>query len=234
MLDAKLGSLDSEAALDTAFLQFEVMKEEMQFNAARQAAALLLPRAERAFGPHHRWALPVAGHLAWAAREQGDYAGAEASLRRALMQAAPQSDPVQVLKLRSALANTLYDQGRYAPAREGIAAVVAAAASIPGYENTDSLAEYAVAAQTLAILVPAYDAQLGPRHDRTLKARALWAQSESELGHHAQAVALQRDNLAHALARDAVDDDVASLQLFVVTAEPDRDAVCRLAARQIV
>lgn len=112
--------------------------------------------------------------------------------------------------------------------------MVAAAAGIPGYENTDSLAEYAVAAQTLAILVPAYDAQLGPRHDRTLKARALWAQSESELGHHAQAVALQRDNLAHALARDAVDDDVASLQLFVVTAEPDRDAVCRLAARQIV
>ena len=225
VLYGQLGTLDSEAALDAAFLQFEVMKEEMQFDAARQAAGRLLQRAERSFGPRHRWVLPVAEQLAWVAREQGDYAGAEALVRQALAQATPHSDPVQVLRLRSVLANTLYDQGRFAPARDELAAVVAAAVAIPGYEITDSLAdrynlarahyglaEYAVASQTLTTLVPAMDSHLGPRHDRTLKARALWAQSEAELGRYAQAVAVQRDNLAHALARDAVDEDVASLQ----------------------
>lgn len=224
-LYAQLGTLDSEAALDAAFLQFEVMKEEMQFDAARQAAAQLLRRAERSFGPGHRWGLPVAEQLAWVAREQGDYAGAEALVRQGLAQATPQSDPVAVLRLRSVLANTLYDLGRFAPARDELAAVVAAASAIAGYEITDSLAdrynlarahyglaEYAVASQTLTTLVPAMDSHLGPRHDRTLKARALWAQSEAELGHYAQAVAVQRDNLANALARDAVDEDVASLQ----------------------
>lgn len=69
-----------------------------------------------------------------------------------------------------------------------------------------------MATQALTTLVPAMDSHLGPRHDRTLKARSLWAQSEAELGRYAQAVAVQRDNLAHALARDAVDEDVASLQ----------------------
>ena len=225
VLYGQLGTLDSEAALDAAFLQFEVMKEEMQFDAARQAAGRLLQRAERSFGPRHRWVLPVAEQLAWAAREQGDYAGAEALVRQALAQATPHSDPVQVLRLRSVLANTLSDQGRFVPARDEFAAVVAASATIPGYEITDNLAdrynlarahyglaEYAVASQTLTTLVPAMDSHLGPRHDRTLKARALWAQSEAELGRYAQAVAVQRDNLAHALARDAVDEDVASLQ----------------------
>ena len=220
-----LGALDSEAALDAAFLQFEVMKEEMQFDAARRAAAQLLQRAERSFGPGHRWVLPVAEQLAWASREQGDYAGAEARVRQALAHAAPGSDPVHVLRLRSVLANTLYDQGRFAPARDEFAAVVAAAAAIPGYEITDSLAdrynlaraqhalaEYTVAAQMLDTLVQAYDTHLGPQHDRTLKARSLWAQCEAELGRYAQAVAVQRDNLAHALARDAVDEDVVSLQ----------------------
>ena len=225
VLYGQLGTLDSEAALDAAFLQFEVMKEEMQFDAARQAAGRLLQRAERSFGSRHRWVLPVAEQLAWAAREQGDYAGAEALVRQVLAQATPHSDPVQVLRLRSVLANTLSDQGRFVPARDEFAAVVAASATIPGYEITDNLAdrynlarahyglaEYAVALQTLTTLVPAMDSHLGPRHDRTLKARALWAQSEAELGRYAQAVAVQRDNLAHALARDAVDEDVASLQ----------------------
>jgi eukaryotic-like serine/threonine-protein kinase len=224
-LYAQLGTLDSEAALDAAFLQFEVMNEEMQFDAARQAAAQLLQRAERSFGPGHRWALPVARQLAWVSREQGDYAGAEALVRRTLAQATPQSDAVELLRLRSVLANTLYDQGRFGPARDEFAAVVAASAGIAGYETTDSLAdrynlarahyglaEYAVAAQTLTTLVAAMDTHLGPRHDRTLKARSLWAQCEAELGRYAQAVAVQRDNLAHALAREAVDDDVASLQ----------------------
>lgn len=224
-LYAQLGALDSEAALDAAFLQFEVMKEEMQFDAARTAAAQLLQRAERRFGPGHRWVLPLAEQLAWVAREQGDPAGAEAQVRQALAQATPKSDAVQVLRLRSVLANTLYDQGRFALARDAFAAVVAAAAAVPAYETTDSLAdrynlarahyglaEYAVAAQALATLVPAMDTHLGPRHDRTIKARSLWAQCEAELGRYAQAVTVQRDNLAHALARDTVDEDVASLQ----------------------
>jgi eukaryotic-like serine/threonine-protein kinase len=224
-LYGQLGTLDTPDALDTAFVHFEVMKEEMQFDAARQAAAQLLQRAERRFGPGHRWVLPVAGQLAWAAREQGDYAGAEALVRQALAQATPQSNPVDLLQLRSALANTLYDQGRFAPARDEFAAVVAAATAIPGYEITDSLADrynlarahygladYAVTSHALTTLVSAMDSHLGPHHDRTLKARALWAQSEAELGRYAQAVAVQRDNLANALARDAVDDDVASLQ----------------------
>jgi len=176
----------------------------MQFDAARQAVAQLLQRAHRQFGPGHRWALPVAEQLAWAVREQGDYAGAETLVRQALALATPQSDPVQVFRLRSVLANTLYEQGRFGQARDEFAAVVAAKARIAGYEITDSLADrynlarahygladYAVAAQTLSTLVPARDRHLGPRHDHTLKARSLWAHSEAELGPFVLAVAMQ-------------------------------------------
>jgi len=220
-----LGRLDSEAALDAAFRQFELLKEEMQFDATREAGQRLLQRAERVFGAGHRWVLPVAELLAWTAREQGDAAGAEAQMRQALASAPPLSDPVQLLKLRSVLANALYDQGRFGPSRDEFAAVVAGAASIPGYEMTDALsdrynlarahyglAQYAVATRELATLVPAMDRHLGPRHDRTLKARSLWAQSAAESGRYTEAVAVQRENLAHALARETVDDDVASLQ----------------------
>ena len=228
-LYAELGSLDSEAALDAAFLQFELLKEEMQFEAAQVAAQKLLTRAQAAFGAQHRWRLPVLELQAWMAREQGDSVGAETLLRQALAEPAAPSgadaDAVQRLKLRSVLATALLDQGRLAPARDEFAAVIEAAALLPGYETTDALADrynlvrahfslgdYGRAATDLAALLPEMVRHLGPQHDRTLKARALWAQSEAELGHHALAIATQRENLNHALAREAVDEDVLSLQ----------------------
>lgn len=226
-LYGKLNQLQTEDAIDTQFLLFELLKEEMQFDAARAAAQLTLKRAEAAFGSQHRWRLPVTEHLAWMAREQGDSTHAEALLKPVIAPLAGLQGmaAVQQLKLRSVLANVMLDQARYAEAREQFSAVVEGSRVIADYEQTDALAdrynlararyalaEFAATAALLAEVLPATERHLGAAHDRTLKARALWAQSLSELGEHAQAIELQRSNLNLAATRATVDDDVLSLQ----------------------
>ncbi len=226
-LYASLGQLETEDAIDAQFLLFELLKEEMQFDAARAAARLTLARAEAAFGSEHRWRLPILEMLAWMAREQGDTTQAEALLKPAIAPLLGLQGPaaVQQLKLRSVLANVLLDQARYAEAREQFSAVIEGARAVPGYEMTDALAdrynlaraqyalaEFAPTAAVLADLLPAMERHLGPAHDRTIKARALWAQALSELGEHTQAIELQRSNLAQADGRAAAGDDVLSLQ----------------------
>ena len=226
-LYGNLRQLETEDAIDAQFLLFELLKEEMQFDAAQAAARLTLMRAESAFGSHHRWRLPIIEMRAWMAREQGDTTQAEALLKPVIAPLLGLQGPaaVQQLKLRSVLANVLLDQARYAEAREQFSAVIEGSRAVPGYELTDALAdrynlaraqyalaEFAPTAVVLAQLLPAMERHLGAAHDRTIKARALWAQSFSELGEHAQAISLQRSNLAHADGRAASDDDVLSLQ----------------------
>ena len=237
-LYAQLGQLDSERAVEAQFQQFELLKEEQQFDAAKAAADRVLVHAARGFGPQHKWLLATRENLAWIASQQGDSTAAERLLQQAIAEASPGSDPVRLLRMRTTQGNVKLDLGQTAAARDIFAAVVADGGRTPGHETTDQLidrynlararyilGEYAAVADETARLVPAMDRHIGPQHDRTLKARGLWAQAAIEMGHYSRAVDIQRENLANAMARDAADDDVTSLQRLTLA------KVLRLAGR---
>ncbi len=237
-LYTRLGALLSERAIEAQFQQFELLKEEQQFGAARAAAALVQDRAARAFGPAHRWWLALHENLAWISAQQGDASAAQHQLLLALAQAPAGSDPVHLLRMRATLGNTQLELGTAKDARDTFLAVIAGADPLPQYGTTDRLVdrynlararfvlgEFKFANDELERLVPQLQRHLGARHDRSIKARSLWAQAALELGQFDQAVAVQRENLAHALARDTVDDDVSSVQRLILA------KVLRLAGR---
>ena len=237
-LYTQLGQLLSERAIEAQFQQAELLKEEQQFDAASHAITLVHERALRAFGPAHKWWLAVREQRAWITAQQGNATAAEQQLQQALTEAPPNSDPVLLLRMRATLGTTQIDLGRAREARDTFLAVIAGANRVPQYETTDRLidrynlarsryllGEFSEVHDELAVLVPDLQRHVGPRHDRTLKARSLWAQAALEVGRFDQAVALQRENLAQAQARDTVDDEVTSLQRLTLA------KVLRLAGR---
>jgi serine/threonine-protein kinase len=237
-LFAQLGQLDREDALEAQFRVFELLKEEAQYDAARAAAEQLRRRAQRVVGAQHRWELPLVDGLAWMLSQQGRPEEALAMLEAALANPPADSAPIALLRMRSSFGSVLLDLGRPTQARDAFQAVLAKGADVQDYETTDRLADrynlvrarfnlgdFDTTSRELAQLVPEYERHVGAQHDRTIKARALWAQTEVALGRFAHAVALQQANLAHAQARDAIDEDVLSLQRLTLA------KVLRLAGR---
>ena len=128
------------------------------------------------------------------------------------------------MKARADLANARLELGEYALARDEFVAVLKDGATIRE-EITDSFAdrynlararfnlgEFEVAAGELEALIPEMDRHVGAQHDRTIKARSLWAQALAENGAFVRAVEVERVNLASARVRSSTDDDVMHLQ----------------------
>ncbi len=218
------GEGDSDEAFDAGLLEAETLKEEAQYEAARAAGLALQSRALAAHGPGHRWSLPLAALLAWIANQQGHAVQAETLSRQGLAAAGPGTD-VPRMQLRSVLAHALLDQSRTQEAAATFELLIQDSASLPAYSQTDRLAdrynlararyllgEHAEVAALLRALVPDYERHLGPGHDRTLKARGLWAQAESLAGAPLVAVDIQRQTLAVTQGREAFDDSQLSLQ----------------------
>ncbi|HEX7438806.1 MAG TPA: hypothetical protein VF319_01815, partial [Caldimonas sp.] len=123
-------------------------------------------------------------------------------------------------------ANAELALGQFAQARDEFIRVLDGSAALPDYETTDRLAdrynlararfnlrEFGVVAQDLGALVPEMDRHIGAQHDRTIKARSLWAQSLAEVGQYERAVDVERANLANARTRSATDDVVSPQEL---------------------
>jgi serine/threonine protein kinase len=217
----------SEDGIEALFNLVEVLDEESQFDEAGAAAERCLALAQRHFGPHHRWKLLLQKHLAWRETELGRPQAAVEAMQQALTDA-DRIDPrpsVAKAKARNVLANAWMDLGQFAAARDEFARILRDHIGVPGYELTDrlvdrqnlararfNLRDFAAAADELAVLVSEMDAHIGPRHDRTIKARALWAQALAELGHYGQAIDVQHQNLGHAQAREATDEEMLNLQ----------------------
>ena len=222
-----LGLEGSEDAIEAQYNLSELLTEELQYDASRKAALSCLALADRYFGHDNRWRVPVQARLAQADMEQGHaQAGADRlSVAIAESERAGTGQDVRVVKARADLANAYMTLGRFAQARDEFTRVIQASRSIPGYEITDgfvdrnnlararfNLREFEAAERELEALVPAMEQHIGVQHDRTIKARSLWAQALAEVGKYRQAIAVQEVNLAHARARPASDDDVVSLQ----------------------
>ena len=237
----QIGQNGSEDAIDTRFELMEAFTEEMQFDRARELANQTLAIADQYFGIHNRWRLPIRTQLAWMMIDSRPSA-AVALLKQALDDAWHDDPHVtkQLLKSRAILGNAYIELGELELARDLFAHNIHDATLISDYELTDLLVDRYNLARTrfnlhqysqtnidLEKLVPDLDQQIGPEHDRTIKARALWAQTLAELGHYQRAIQTQRQNLQYAQSRSSVDEDVISLQkltlakLLKVSFQPD-------------
>ena len=222
----QMGQSGSEDAIDASSELGESLEEESQYDAARKIAVHTLDLADRNFGPRNRWRLPLRTRMGWMVMEGHPQAAAD-QIKQALDEAW-QNDPhvkKQTLRSRSALGNAYLHLGQLEHARDVFAQIVSDAPAIADYELTDllvdrynlartrfNLREFAQTNVELTQLVTAMDRQLGTGHDRTIKARGLWAQTLAELGQFHQAVEVGRQNLQYAQSRSSVDDDVVSLQ----------------------
>ncbi|MBV9891346.1 MAG: tetratricopeptide repeat protein, partial [Rhizobacter sp.] len=221
-----LGQEGSERAIDAEFSLGELLNEDLQFDLARQSMTRCLRLADEHYGTHNRWRLPVHRVLAWSDLEQGHAQAAVDRLTAALAEAERDGHPLdyQMVSARGNLANAHLVLGQYAIARDEFVAVLKDAATV-GEELTSimadrynlartryNLGEVEVAAAELEVLVPEMDRHIGPQHDRTIKARSLWAQALAENGEFVRAVKVQRVNLTAVRARPASDEDVLRLQ----------------------
>ncbi len=217
----------SEDAIEALFNLTEVFDEEARFEEARAASDRCLALAERHFGPNHRWKLLLRKLQAWADVERGRPQAAAEAMEKALTEA-DCVDPrpsVAKAKARTVLANARMDLGQFAEARDEFIRILRDHVGVPGYQITDRMADrynlararfnlrdFTTAADELTVLVPEMDGHVGPQHDRTVKARALWAQTLAELGRYGEAIDVQSTNLGHTQVREATDEDVLSLQ----------------------
>lgn len=222
----QLNETGSEDAIDTSYELMESFDEELQVDKARELATQTLALADKSFGPHNRWRLPIRTQLAWLvmdAHPQEAIDLIEHELDDALA-----SDPhinKEVLKSRSALGNAYLQLGQFERARDTFAQIVRDAPTVTNYEITDSLVdryslvraryslrEFAQSNAELEKLVSDMDRQIGPEHDRTIKTRALWSLALAELGQFQRAVQIERQNLQYAQSRKDDDEDIISLQ----------------------
>ena len=222
-----LGMAGTEDAIEAEYNLAELLDEDMQFAPAREAALRCLALADRHFGPRNRWRLPVQNRLAWLEVQQGHAQAGADRLSAAIAEAEgiDGSSSIQLLKARTNLANAHLSLGQFALARDEFVRVLKDGQALPSYEITDSLVdrynlararfnlrEFEQAEREFEVLVPTMDQHIGPQHDRTIKARALWAQTLAEIGRYGEAVEVQTTNLATARARAASDGDLVSIQ----------------------
>ena len=221
------GEQASEEAVETKCRWAEALGDEDQIERARQATMECLDLASRSFGKRNRWRLPAQTELAWLDIETGHPQSAADLMERSLLEVA-QLKPypaVQTHKSRTNLATAYLDLGRVGEARDIFADLVRVGPLTPGVELTDQmvdrlnlararylLQEYEPVAAEMAALVPLMDQQIGPTHDRTIKARSLWSQTLVELGDFDHAVEIQETNLDAVSKRPSIDADVLNLQ----------------------
>ncbi len=222
----QMGQSGSEDAIDASSELGESLEEELQYDVAHKVAVHTLELADRNFGPRNRWRLPLRTRLAWMMLDTHPQAAADMIVQA--LDEARRNDPrvgKWTLRSRSALGNAYLELGQLEHARDVFAQVVSDAPDIRDYELTDllvdrynlararfNLREFSQTNVELTQLLPAMDRQLGTGHDRTIKARSLWAQTLAELGQFPQAVEVERQNLRYAQSRPAADDDIVSLQ----------------------
>jgi eukaryotic-like serine/threonine-protein kinase len=225
-LYARLGLSGSEDAIAAAVAHLDAIQDEEQFDEARPEAARVLDLADRNLGPNNRWHLHIRSIQAWMMMDEQPKAAA-ALLEQAVGEA-PRSTPterIEWLKARADLGQIYLALGQLQRARDTLAEVAAEGTRVPGYETTDNLVDrynltriiynqgdFAASEEALRTLVPAMDTHLGSGHDRTIKARSLWAQSLAERGRYAEALDIERANLRYARSRPAADEEVVSLQ----------------------
>lgn len=223
----KTGQQRTEAYVHALSLRAQAFEEEERWDESTAAYKELRRAARNAFRAETSWDVMAVRGLAWAATEQGHLTEAkqlyDEALRIALRVSGENS--IDYVKTLGSSIQADMDLGLLTEAHAAAAKSVALAPRIPGYTLTDQLvARYQLAAtlfrerkyeesvDELKRLVPDMEHHIGPHHDRTIKARALFAQELAELGDFSQALAEQRANLQAVATSRTGDREMVALQ----------------------
>ncbi len=207
------------------------------------------------FGPQfghtpHRWHGRVLAYQAWVASQQGQLERSAALGEEALrvQRATSGERSADYLTAASHVVSNHLARGQVAQAEALLAAFEKYAPGLPDYPITDQIGQRSLLAnlrytrgdvagaeQILRDIVPLYDRHLGPQHDRTVVTRSLYARSLAELGRYADALQLQRANLAHVQARSQAEPEavqLARVQLVRLLTQAGRHDEAVAAARE--
>jgi eukaryotic-like serine/threonine-protein kinase len=221
------GEAGSTPHLALLFMRHEALIDLSRWDEALAATEQALAQAERHAGPGNRWAPRLLGSRGWIALRQGRWPAALADAERATAlqvalsgEASP--DALHALNNEAIVAQ---QTGRTARAVALQLRIGELGPRTPGHHKTDLLVERSNlgiawlnqgdVAAALAVLqesVPALRQHLGPAHDRVLMQTMSLAFALAENARFAEALLLQRENLAQAVARRQDGDEQPALQ----------------------
>ena len=221
------GQRSSPEYLDALSQRAQALSEEEKWKESTDAYQALRRAARAAIGSESEWDVSALAGLAWAATEQGSLKEAQQLYDQALAIAlrvhGERSNAY--LKTLSSSVQALLDLGLLEEARAAVEKTISLGATVPGYSLTDRLVtqydlasilfrlrQYQSSVDQLQRLVPEMERHIGPRHDRTIKARALLAQELAELGDFSRALAEERKNIDFATSSRAGDPELLALQ----------------------
>jgi serine/threonine-protein kinase len=213
--------------LNALWLRAQALEEEEKWTEASDAWENLRRAAQLTFPTDSEWNVVALRGLAWEATEQGKLNDALQLYRQALDIARRVAGEHSVLYLKT-LSGTIQadmDLGLLPEAQQAAQQVVQLSPSVSGYTLTDQLvARYQLASvlfrerkypqsiEVLERLLPELDQHIGPRHDRTIKARGLLAQQLAEVGDFDKALAQEQANIESAASAASGDPEQLALQ----------------------
>jgi serine/threonine-protein kinase len=223
----KAGRQSSPDYINALWQRAQSIEEEEKWSESVIAYEQLRHASHSRSAADNEWDAVALRGLAWAATEQGQVERAEQLYAQALDIARRVAGERSVLYLKT-LGSSItadLDLGLLEQARAAVTKAIALSPQVAGFDVTDQLVnryalasilfrerKYSQSLEVLNRLVPEMDQHIGPRHDRTIKARALLAQELAETGDFTRAIAEEQANLETATAAHSGDPEQLALQ----------------------
>ncbi len=221
------GRQDSPEYIRALWLRAQGLEEEEKWVESTAAWEQLRRASHRVFGADGEGDAVALRGLAWAATEQGKLAEARQLYSQASTMALRVAGERSVLYLKT-LASSIQadvDLGLLPEAQKSAEKLLELSPSVPDYTVTDQLVnryqlavvlfrerQYPQSIEVLTRLLPDLDRHIGPRHDRTIKARALFAQELAEVRDYDRALAEEQTNIESVAAASSGDSEQLALQ----------------------
>jgi eukaryotic-like serine/threonine-protein kinase len=215
-----------DKAVETLLRLGQAQVELRDFDTATKTLARALLAGDALGKVPHRWTGRVMAYQAWIASQQGqlDRSAALGDEALRVQRQVSGERSADYLTVASTVASNHLARGQLAAAEPLLVMIDQYGPELHDYPITDQLGnryslaslrfnqgEYVLAEQSLRQIVPLFDKHIGPLHDRTAIARALFARSLAELGRYDEAVREQAANVANISARSKAEPEALNL-----------------------
>jgi len=223
----KTGRQRSPEYLNALWQRAQALEEEEKWADSAPAWEQLRRAAHRVAARDGEWDAIALRGLAWGATQQGRLEDARQLYGQAMdiaLRVAGERSVLYLQTLGSSIQADL-DLGLLPQAEAAARKLISMSPSVPGYVLTDRLVaryqlaviafrqrKYQESIDVLERLLPEMDEHIGPRHDRTIKARGLLAQELAEVGNFDRALAEEQANLESARSDSSGDAEQLALQ----------------------
>jgi serine/threonine protein kinase len=223
----KTGRQRSPEYLNALWQRAQALEEEEKWGDSALAWKQLRRAAHRVAATDGEWDAIALRGLAWGATQQGRLEDARQLYGQAMdiaLRVAGERSVLYLKTLSSSIQADL-DLGLLPQAEAAARKLISMSPSVPEYVLTDRLVDryqlaviafrqrkYQESIDVLERLLPEMDEHIGPRHDRTIKARGLLAQELAEVGSFERALSEERANLESARSDSSGDVEQLALQ----------------------